>query len=115
MAIETHENKYLKNCLRCNHEITDLTEDHIYCTQCGSPIRNECTGTSSFITDINEPVEHDFEDEEVFILEPDAAYCPKCASPSLFNQEQLIEVRYATLELVKQTGFKISDDDEIPF
>lgn len=114
MAIATHENKYLKNCLRCNHEITDLTEDHIYCTQCGSPIRNECTGTSSFITDINEPVEHDFKDEEEFVLDADAAYCPKCASPSLFNQEQLIEVKYATVELVKQTGFKISDD-EIPF
>ncbi|WP_342557319.1 hypothetical protein [Lysinibacillus sp. FSL P4-0201] len=115
MAIETHENKYLKNCLRCNHEITDLTEDHIYCTRCGSPIRNECTGTLSFIEDINELPEHDFEGEDEFVLEPDAAYCPKCASPSLFNQEQLIEVRYATVEMVKQTGFKISEEDEIPF
>ncbi|MFJ8102832.1 hypothetical protein [Lysinibacillus sp. NPDC096212] len=114
MTIETHDNKYLKNCLRCNHEITDLTEDHIYCTQCGSPIRNECTGTSSFITDINEIVEHDFEDEEEFVLDADAAFCPKCASPSLFNQEQLIEVKHPQVEVVKQTGFKITGD-EIPF
>lgn len=113
MAIATHENKYLKNCLRCNHEITDLTEYHIYCTQCGSPIRNECTGTLSFADDINEPPVHDFKDEEEFVLEPDAAFCPKCASPSLFNQEQLIEVRYPKVEEVKQTGFKFVN--ESPF
>ncbi|MEY9973135.1 hypothetical protein ABH966_003519 [Lysinibacillus sp. RC46] len=114
MTIETHENKYLKNCLNCDNEISDLKEDHIYCTQCGFPIRNECTGTSKFCSGYgNEPIQHD-SDEEEYILDPNVAFCPKCAAPSLFNKKQLIEVKHPKVEVVKQTGFKYSED-EIPF
>lgn len=100
MPFETHENLYLKRCLNCNHEITDLTPGHIYCTQCGFPIRNECTGTTKFHSgNFNDPVEHDINDEE-YILEPNAVFCPKCSSISLFAQKGLIENKFPKVEIV---------------
>ncbi|WP_150283766.1 hypothetical protein [Rummeliibacillus sp. TYF-LIM-RU47] len=108
MKTETHENKYLKHCLNCESEVTSLDPDHIFCDQCGYPIRNECTNTGKYNSSgfENEPLH---QDEEEYLLEPTAAFCPKCSAESLFNQRGLIEVKHPKVEIIKKpTG-------EIPF
>lgn len=93
--IETYENKMLKTCLRCNKEVTDPREDYIYCTKCASPLQNRCTNHQDF---------HDgnFYGEECGeILEPDAAFCPKCAAESLFNKAGIIDVEYPRTEIIQ--------------
>ncbi|QOV10914.1 hypothetical protein [Viridibacillus arvi] len=98
MKIETHENKYVKQCLNCESEVTSMNEEHLFCTQCGFPIRNECTGTSKFNSGYgNEPLTHE---EDEYPLEPTDAFCPKCSAESLFNQRGLIEVKYPRVEII---------------
>lgn len=109
LKIETYENKYLKNCLNCGSEVTSTDPEHIFCTQCGYPIRNECTGTGKYNSGYgNEPIYHE---EEEYILEPNAAFCPKCGSSSLFNQKGLIEVKYPKVEIIKAPNF----NGDLPF
>lgn len=111
MTIPTHDNKFVKNCLNCDYEINDLKEDHLFCTQCGFPIRNECTGTSRFNDAYgNNPIQHDVESEETFVLNPEDAYCPKCGSISLFAEKNLIEVKYPQVDVVDST-----DNGDMPF
>ncbi|WP_042402966.1 hypothetical protein [Geomicrobium sp. JCM 19037] len=113
MAIEFHENFFVKNCLNCSNEITDLKEDHTHCTECGFPIRNECTGTTKFTSGYgNNEVAHDTEDKE-YALEPDTPFCPKCGTDSLFNRKGLIKVDHPKVE-VSDPQPKLTDDD-IPF
>lgn len=100
MSIPTHENMFVKNCLNCGHEITDLNEEHLFCTQCGCPIRNECTGTAKHLMGYgNEHVSHDF-DEDVFVLKPTDVYCPKCGTISLFAEKNLIEVKHPKVDVI---------------
>jgi len=115
MSFATHENKYLKHCLNCNNEVSDLNPEHVYCTQCGFPIRNECTGTSKFHNgNFNDPVEHDIDDEE-YVLEPNVVFCPKCSSISLFAEKGLIENKYPKVEIVHQSSYKPNGNDDDPF
>lgn len=109
MTIDVHENKYLKNCLNCKHDVDNLEPDHIYCTQCGFPVRNECTGTSKFNSGYgNESIQHDFEENE-FLLDPNVIYCPKCAAISLFAEKGLIENKYPKVDIV--APFPTGDND----
>lgn len=110
MGIPTHENKFVKSCLRCKREINDLQEDHVYCTKCASPLRNECTATDHF-TDGEGVSFHSGDD--IYILEPENAFCPKCGSESLFNQRGLIDVEYPRAEVVRQQV--ITSDEDLPF
>ncbi|MED4718166.1 hypothetical protein [Bacillus badius] len=116
MKIPTHENKFLKNCLNCENPITDLTEDHLFCTQCGFPIRNECTGTTKFNSGYaGDPVEHDIEDD-FYVLNPEDAFCPKCGSESLFNIKSLINVQYPRVEIIDPEPVRtLNDEDDLPF
>ena len=114
MAYETHENGYLKNCLNCKNEITSLNPEHIYCTQCGFPVRNECTGTSKFHQgSYGDPAEHDIEDEE-YLLDPNVVFCPKCSTISLFAQKGLIENTHPKVEVITSPPRNFSEDDD-PF
>lgn len=115
MEIKTHENQYLKNCLNCENEVSSLDEEHLFCTQCGFPIRNECHGTSKFNDGYgNNPVNHDIEDDS-YVLNPEDAFCPKCASASLFNVKGLIELRHPEVEIIEPQSQLRFDDDEMPF
>lgn len=100
MKSETQENKFLKHCLNCEHEVESSNPEHIYCTQCGYPVRNECTGTATYNRGYgNEPVEHE-DDQGAFLLEPHMVYCPKCAFISLFAQKGLIENNHPKVEII---------------
>lgn len=111
MSIPVHENKFVKNCLNCNLEITDLNEEHLFCTQCGFPIRNECTGTQKFNSGYgNEQIFHDTETEEIYILNPSDVYCPKCGAISLFAEKNLIDVKYPKVDVIDPTS-----NDNDPF
>jgi hypothetical protein len=113
MTIAAHENKFVKNCLNCKHEITDLKEDHLFCTDCGFPIRNECTGTSNFCDGYsNGPLLHNFEEDE-YILNPEDAFCPKCGTESLFNKRGLINVKHPKVDIIQPIS-NINVDD-FPF
>lgn len=110
MSIATHENKFVKKCLNCEHEITDLKEDHLFCTQCGFPVRNECTGTVKFNDDYgNNFIQHDTE-EEIYVLNPEDAYCPKCGSISLFAAKNLINVKHPKVDIIDT-----HDNNDLPF
>lgn len=100
MSFKTHENGYLIRCLNCENEVTSMDPEHIYCTQCGFPIRNECTGTVKFHSgNMGDPVEHDIEDEE-YLLEPNVVFCPKCSTISLFAEKGLIDNKYPKVEII---------------
>jgi len=101
MSIAVHENKFVKNCLNCDNEINDLSEEHLFCTQCGFPIRNECTGTDSFNDGYgNNHILHDTDEEKNYVLNPEDVYCPKCGSISLFAEKNLIDVKYPKVDII---------------
>lgn len=111
MSIPTHENKFVKNCLNCDSQVTDLNEEHLHCSQCGFPIRNECYGTSRFNSGYgNNHIQHDINDE-FYVLEPDNAYCPKCGSISLFAEKGLLNVKHPKVEVINPPP----SDEGLPF
>lgn len=70
-SIKITENSKAKICPICNNERTDIEGE--YCQICGTHIVNKCT--------------NEYCGE---LLEGDARYCPKCGSPSVFLQQNIL-------------------------
>ncbi|OLN21618.1 hypothetical protein BTO30_14145 [Domibacillus antri] len=101
--IETYDDLFVKQCMRCHTPTpTDREEGDVYCQKCASPLANRCTNIS----------DDNFSNYEGcgVALKPEAVYCPKCATISLFAREQLIENKYPKVELVSNF-----EDDEPVF
>lgn len=102
--IETYDDLFVKKCLRCQTPTPENREvDDIYCEKCASPLVNRCTNEShdSFSNDGHCGI----------TLKPEAVYCKKCATISLFASKGLIDNEYPEVEIV--IPYAPPDEDDL--
>lgn len=70
------ETQYI-TCPHCGK--SDCSEDEIYCSNCGNPLRNYCTNKNCPISDMDSGG-----------LRPTDVFCPYCGSQSTFLEAGFI-------------------------
>ncbi len=106
IMVETYSDNFVVQCLRCDTPTPeDREQDDIYCQECASPLVNKCT---------NDNTQHfgNHDDSCGITLDPEAVYCKKCATISLFASKELIENKYPDAEIA---SLHSQTQDEIPF
>lgn len=97
---ESDQNGKLLKCIRCDNE--ELDSDQNFCSICGAPLRNTCSGV------LSENVAYPFSPPEQSckaVLAPNARFCHICGSKSIFYCAKILENKF---------NLPISDDD-LPF
>lgn len=97
---ESDQNGKLLKCIRCDNE--ELDNDQNFCSICGAPIRNTCSGI------LSENVAYPLAPPESpceTVLSPNARFCHICGSKSIFYCAKILENKF---------NLPISNDD-LPF
>jgi len=103
--VKTFSDSFVVQCLRCEAITPDEREENdIFCQKCAAPLVNRCTNDDNQAYGNNDPCG--------ITLEPEAVFCKKCATISLFASKGLIENKYPEVEIIAPAT---STNDDLPY